>query len=161
MADITTNQYLLITCAVPGALLSTLHTLIYLILPITLWGRVPACSRFTAHLLICMLYPWHYFTLDQSNSCFISKPWAAEHDDVIMATRWPHLLFRRHLLQDDTPQNAKCPATQLRMLTSGSHYFLAIVWSLSLTFPVMGGVGPPTSFVEALSNQQVLSEGCR
>lgn len=146
-ADINTNIYLLIIHSVPGALLSTFHTLIYVILPVTLWGRSSACRRFIAHVLICMCYPWHYFTWNQSDSCFISKPGAAEDYDAIMAIWWPQFLFRRHLLQDDPPPSTKCPTTQLQMLMLESHQFLAIAWRLSLTFPFTGTFDPPASFV--------------
>lgn len=145
----------------PGALLSTFHTLIYLILPVTLWDGFSTCGRFIAHVLICILYPWHYFTWNQSDSCFISKCGAAEDYDIIMATRWPQFLFRRHPLQDDPPSNTKCPTTQLQTLMLGSHNFFTIVWRLSLTVPFTEVLVLLLPLWAALSNHKVLSEGCR
>lgn len=98
----------------PGALLSAWRTLIYLILPIALWGVLPACRRFIACALICMLYPWHYFTLDQSDPYFISQPWTAENYDVIMAAQWLHLPVRTicckmtlHGIQNTDPHSSR------------------------------------------------------
>lgn len=72
---------------------------------------------------------WHWINLTPVLSL------TTEDYEVSVAARWPYLLFRRCLLQDDPPQNTECLATQLRMRTLESHCLLVIVWRLSLTFP--------------------------
>lgn len=75
---------------------------------------------------------------------------------------WPHneprLLFRRCLILDDPAQNTECLATQLQLLTLGSHDFLARCLKTESDLPFHRKFWSPASFVGNTSNEQALGE---